>query len=177
MNCLVGTADTVLLGRVNYEGFFGCWPAVPRNQLARRALHCDTPTTSESPSSATPVSGSTWTKRLRADSSGQTLSSNSTLASSLATGPKQVWSWDTTKLLGPVKWSYFHAHEWLTDGQHGWKELAVRPGAVRQAHGCPGDRANGVGSDEALYVPPNGNASCRGITICMRLGRSTGTRD
>lgn len=25
----------------------------------------------------------------------------------LATGPKQVWSWDITKLLGPVKWSYF----------------------------------------------------------------------
>jgi putative transposase len=25
----------------------------------------------------------------------------------LATGPKQVWSWDITKLLGPVKWTYF----------------------------------------------------------------------
>lgn len=25
----------------------------------------------------------------------------------LATGPNQVWSWDITKLLGPVKWSYF----------------------------------------------------------------------
>jgi len=26
----------------------------------------------------------------------------------LATGPNQVWSWDITKLLGPVKWSYFY---------------------------------------------------------------------
>jgi putative transposase len=25
----------------------------------------------------------------------------------LATGPNQVWSWDITKLLGPVKWTYF----------------------------------------------------------------------
>lgn len=28
----------------------------------------------------------------------------------LATGPNQVWSWDITKLKGPVKWSYFHLY-------------------------------------------------------------------
>jgi len=28
----------------------------------------------------------------------------------LATGPNQVWSWDITKLMGPVKWSYFHLY-------------------------------------------------------------------
>jgi putative transposase len=28
----------------------------------------------------------------------------------LATGPNQVWSWDITKLLGPVKWSYYHLY-------------------------------------------------------------------
>jgi putative transposase len=26
----------------------------------------------------------------------------------LATGPNEVWSWDITKLLGPMKWSYFY---------------------------------------------------------------------
>lgn len=26
----------------------------------------------------------------------------------LATAPNQVWSWDITRLLGPVKWTYFH---------------------------------------------------------------------
>ena len=26
----------------------------------------------------------------------------------LATGPNQVWSWDITKLLGPVKWTYYY---------------------------------------------------------------------
>ena len=28
----------------------------------------------------------------------------------LATDPNQVWSWDITKLLGPVKWSYFYLY-------------------------------------------------------------------
>jgi putative transposase len=28
----------------------------------------------------------------------------------LATAPNQVWSWDITKLLGPVKWSYFQLY-------------------------------------------------------------------
>jgi putative transposase len=28
----------------------------------------------------------------------------------LATGPNQVWSWDITRLLGPVKWSYFYLY-------------------------------------------------------------------
>jgi transposase InsO family protein len=28
----------------------------------------------------------------------------------LATAPNQVWSWDITKLMGPVKWSYFYLY-------------------------------------------------------------------
>jgi putative transposase len=28
----------------------------------------------------------------------------------LATAPNEVWSWDITKLLGPVKWRYFHLY-------------------------------------------------------------------
>ena len=28
----------------------------------------------------------------------------------LATGPNQVWSWDITRLKGPVKWSYYHLY-------------------------------------------------------------------
>jgi putative transposase len=28
----------------------------------------------------------------------------------LATGPKQVWSWDITKLKGPAKWTYFYLY-------------------------------------------------------------------
>ena len=28
----------------------------------------------------------------------------------LATAPNQVWTWDITKLLGPVKWTYYHLY-------------------------------------------------------------------
>src|SRR4029453_11764725 len=28
----------------------------------------------------------------------------------LAEGPNQVWSWDITKLMGPVKWTYFYLY-------------------------------------------------------------------
>jgi len=28
----------------------------------------------------------------------------------LATGPNQVWSWDITKIKGPVKWTYYHLY-------------------------------------------------------------------
>ena len=28
----------------------------------------------------------------------------------LATGPNEVWSWDITKLKGPIKWTYFHLY-------------------------------------------------------------------
>lgn len=28
----------------------------------------------------------------------------------LATGPNALWSWDITKLKGPVKWTYFHLY-------------------------------------------------------------------
>ena len=28
----------------------------------------------------------------------------------LATGPNQCWSWDITKLKGPVKWSYYYLY-------------------------------------------------------------------
>jgi putative transposase len=28
----------------------------------------------------------------------------------MASGPNQVWSWDITKLLGPVKWVYYHLY-------------------------------------------------------------------
>ena len=28
----------------------------------------------------------------------------------LATAPKQLWSWDITKLLGPSKWTYFYLY-------------------------------------------------------------------
>ena len=31
----------------------------------------------------------------------------------LATKPNQLWSWDITKLLGPMKWTYFYLYVFL----------------------------------------------------------------
>jgi putative transposase len=42
----------------------------------------------------------------------------------LAKGPNQVWSWDITKLMGPVKWSYFYLYVILDIGRRrvvGWR--------------------------------------------------------
>ena len=49
-----------------------------------------------------------------------------------ATGPNQVWSWDITKLLGPMKWVYFHLYVILDIFSRyvvGWM-LAERESAV-----------------------------------------------
>ncbi len=50
----------------------------------------------------------------------------------LATRPNEVWSWDITKLLGPVKWSYYYLYVILDIFSHyvvGWL-LADRESAV-----------------------------------------------
>ena len=42
----------------------------------------------------------------------------------LAEGPNEVWSWDITKLMGPVKWSYFYLCVILDIGRRlvvGWR--------------------------------------------------------
>jgi len=41
----------------------------------------------------------------------------------VATGPNQVWSWDITKLKGPIKWAYFHLYVILDScGARGYVE-------------------------------------------------------
>ena len=50
----------------------------------------------------------------------------------LATAPNQVWSWDITKLLGPVKWTYYYLYVLLDIFSRyvtGWL-LATRESAV-----------------------------------------------
>ena len=56
----------------------------------------------------------------------------------LATGPNQLWSWDITKLKGPVKWTYFYLYVILDVFSRyvvGW--LAAVPGI-----GHPGPAAD-----------------------------------
>lgn len=54
----------------------------------------------------------------------------------LATAPNQVWSWDITKLLGPVKWTYFYLYVLLDIFSRyvtGWL-LATRESAALAKH-------------------------------------------
>jgi putative transposase len=54
----------------------------------------------------------------------------------LATAPNQVWSWDITKLLGPVKWTYFYLYVILDIFSRyvpGWL-LATRESAALAKH-------------------------------------------
>jgi putative transposase len=51
----------------------------------------------------------------------------------LATGPNQVWSWDITKLLGPVKWTYFYLYVLLDIFSRfvvGWMVASKEAGAL-----------------------------------------------
>jgi len=49
----------------------------------------------------------------------------------LATGPNQLWSWDITKLKGPVKWTYFYLYVILDVFSRyvvgGWPPRGTRP--------------------------------------------------
>ncbi len=60
----------------------------------------------------------------------------------LATGPNQVWSWDITKLKGPVKWTYYHLYVVLDIySRHvvGWTLAACESGTLAKelvAHAC-----------------------------------------
>ena len=54
----------------------------------------------------------------------------------LATGPNQLWSWDITKLRGPVKWTYFYLYVILDVFSRyvtGWM-IAYREGAELATH-------------------------------------------
>jgi putative transposase len=54
----------------------------------------------------------------------------------LASSPNKVWSWDITKLLGPVKWTYFYLYVILDIfGRYvvGWMVAEMRERRTSQA--------------------------------------------
>ena len=55
----------------------------------------------------------------------------------LAIAPNQVWSWDITKLLGPVKWTYFHLYVILDVFSRyvvGWMVATCESAALAKHH-------------------------------------------
>ena len=55
----------------------------------------------------------------------------------LATAPKQLWSWDITKLLGPAKWTYFYLYLILDVFSRYVTGLDGRPARKRRTRQAP----------------------------------------
>jgi putative transposase len=58
----------------------------------------------------------------------------------VATAPNQVWSWDITKLLGPVKWTYFYLYVILDLYSRyvvGWMLARRESAALANSSGTP----------------------------------------
>ncbi len=69
----------------------------------------------------------------------------------LATGPNQVWSWDITKLRGPVKWSYFYLYVVLdiySRSVVGWMLAQCESGALATALIEQSCEKQGIGADQ-----------------------------
>ncbi len=69
----------------------------------------------------------------------------------LATGPNQVWSWDITKLKGPVKWSTFYLYVLLdiySRNVVGWMLADCESGALATALMEQSCAKQGIGADQ-----------------------------
>ncbi len=69
----------------------------------------------------------------------------------LATAPNQVWSWDITKLLGPVKWSYFYLYTVLDIYSRyvvGWMIALQEAGHLAEALIAETCRRQAIGRDQ-----------------------------
>jgi putative transposase len=79
----------------------------------------------------------------------------------LATGPNQVWSWDITKLLGPVKWTYYYLYVLLDSFSRyvvGW--LLARQESAALAKGLIAESCERqhVGPDQLIIHADRGPA-------------------
>ena len=75
----------------------------------------------------------------------------------LATGPNQVWSWDITKLLGPVKWTYYYLYVLLDI----FSRYVVGWLLARQESGRPGQGADRRELRAPAHRPGPAHHPCR----------------
>jgi putative transposase len=95
----------------------------------------------------------------------------------LATAPRQVWSWDITKLLGPVKWTYFHLYVILDIFSRyvvGWMlahresdDLAER--LIRETIVKEGILCDGPGDGPRLTIHSDRGPAMRSQTVAQLL--------
>lgn len=78
----------------------------------------------------------------------------------LATAPNQVWSWDITKLLGPVKWSYFYLYVLLDIYSRyvvGWMIALQQAAHLADELVAESYRKQGVQPDQLILHADRGN--------------------
>ena len=89
----------------------------------------------------------------------------------LATGPRQVWSWDITKLLGPVKWTYFHLYVILDIFSRyvvGWMVAPRESAALAQRLIAETCATQGIGPGQLFIHADRGTSmTCKPVALLM----------
>jgi len=93
----------------------------------------------------------------------------------LATGPNQVWSWDITKLKGPVKWTYYYLYvildifsRYVVGWMVAYRETAALPiRLIEESY-----RKQGIDTDQLTLHADRGSPMTAGTTAQLmgRLG-------
>jgi len=89
----------------------------------------------------------------------------------LATGPRHVWSWDITKLLGPVKWTYFHRYVILDIFSRyvvGWMVAPRESAALAQRLIAETCATQGIGPGQ-LFLPADRGTSMTSKPVALLM--------
>jgi putative transposase len=92
----------------------------------------------------------------------------------LATGPNQVWSWDITKLLGPVKWSYFYLYVILDIFSRyvvGWMVALAESAALAERLIRETCEKQGITPRHTMSLHADRGAPMRSKTVAMLLAQ------
>ena len=76
-------------------------------------------------------------------------------------GPNEVWSWDITKLLGPMKWTYFHLYMILDIFSRyvtGWMVAPRESAALAQRLSAETYAMQGIGPGQLFLHADRGTA-------------------
>lgn len=89
----------------------------------------------------------------------------------LATGPNQVWSWDITKLKGPVKWAYFYLYVILDIFSRyvvGWMVASRESSALAQRLIVETCRKQGIERDQlTLHADRGSSMRSKGVALLL----------
>lgn len=89
----------------------------------------------------------------------------------VATGPNQIWTWDITKLLGPVKWTYYYLYvilDLFSRYAVGWMLANRESAALAKELIWESCRRQGIGEDQ-LTLHSDRGPSMKSKTVALLL--------